>query len=163
MGTLVEQSIKTLYQGVSRQPDTVRLQGQVEESVNVLMSVVTGGFESRTGSRHIATLSDSSANVTAALQSTFEPFFYSYARDASEKYLVSIVHNAATSSTSLLVYDFAGNQKTVSFPNGTSYLQQATPADNFSAVTIADTTIIANNQKNCLLDFDIICNSPFTC
>ena len=99
MGTLLEQSVKTLYQGVSRQPDTVRLPGQVQSSTNVMMSVVTGGFESRPGTRHIAQLTDSTAGVQAALQSTYSPFFYSYARDAAEKYLISIVHDAATSSS----------------------------------------------------------------
>ena len=39
MGKLLEQSIKTLYQGVSRQPDPVRLPGQVEEAENVLFSI----------------------------------------------------------------------------------------------------------------------------
>ena len=161
MGTLIEQSIKTLYQGVSRQPDTVRLPGQVQDSKNVLMSVVTGGFESRPGTRHIAQLTDSTANVQAALQSTYSPFFYSYARDAAEKYLISIVHDAATSSTSLLVYDLDGNQKTVTFPDGTSYLQQTTPSDNFTAVTIADTTIIANNAKTVAMTASTYAESPF--
>ena len=161
MGTLIEQSIKTLYQGVSRQPDTVRLPGQVQDSQNVLMSVVTGGFESRPGTRHVAQLTDSTAGVQAALQSTYSPFFYSYARDATEKYLITIVHDAATTSTSLLVYDFAGNQKTVTFPDGTSYLQQATPSDNFSAVTIADTTIIANNSKTVAMTASTYAESPF--
>lgn len=147
MGTLVEQSIKTLYQGVSRQPDTVRLPGQVQESKNVLMSVVTGGFESRPGTRHIAKLTDATADIAAGLNSTYKPWFYSYARDATEKYLIAIVHNSAATATSLLVYDFEGNQKTVSFPDGTTYLQQTTPSDNFNAVTIADRTIITNNQK----------------
>ena len=53
MGKLVEQSIKTMYQGVSRQPDPVRLPGQVEEADNILVSIVTGGIENRPASRHI--------------------------------------------------------------------------------------------------------------
>ena len=139
----------------------MRLPGQVQSSTNVMMSVVTGGFESRPGTRHIAQLTDSTAGVQAALQSTYSPFFYSYARDAAEKYLISIVHDAATSSSSLLVYDFAGNQKTVTFPDGTAYLQQATPSDNFSAVTIADTTIIANNGKTVAMSSSTYSESPF--
>lgn len=161
MGTLIEQSVKTLYQGVSRQPDTVRLPGQVQDSQNVLMSVVTGGFESRPGTRHIAQLTDSTASIQAALLNAKSPFFYSYARDAAEKYLISIVHDADTSSTSLLAYDFDGNQKTVTFPDGTSYLQQTSPSDNFTAVTIADTTIIANNAKTVAMTASTYVESPF--
>ncbi len=161
MGTLVEQSIKTLYQGVSRQPDTVRLPGQVQESKNVLMSVVTGGFESRPGTRHIAKLTDATADIAAGLNSTYKPWFYSYARDATEKYLIAIVHNSAATATSLLVYDFEGNQKTVSFPDGTTYLQQTTPSDNFNAVTIADRTIITNNQKTVAMTANSYAESPF--
>lgn len=133
MGTLIEQSIKTLYQGVSRQPDSVRLPGQVQEATNVLMSVVTGGFESRPSSRHIA----ENTFVTGASD---KPFVYSYSRDAAEKYIIAV------KGTDLKVFDLDGTEVSVTYPNGKAYLTASDPSASFSAVTIADRTIIANNS-----------------
>lgn len=132
MGRLVEQSIKTLYQGVSRQPDSVRLAGQVEEATNVLMSVVTGGFETRPASRHVA----ENTFVTSAAD---KPWVYSYARDTAEKYII-VVKNG-----DLKIYDTDGVEKTCTFPDGKTYLNTTDPSVTFSAATIADRTIIASN------------------
>lgn len=133
MGKLIEQSIKTLYQGVSRQPDPVRLPGQVAAADNILLSVVTGGFESRPASRHVRKFANIAEND--------RPAVYAYSRDALEQYLVMI------NNGQLEVYDLDGTPKTVNFPDGTTYLQSATDPSDFSFVTIADYTIISNAQK----------------
>jgi hypothetical protein len=135
MGRLIEQSIRTLYQGVSRQPDPVRLPGQVEEADNVLVSIVTGGIESRPASRHISTLPFVSAGD--------KPAVYAYSRDTLEQYMIVINQGV------LKVYDLEGIEKTVVFPDGTNYLDTAGKADEetFSFTTIADYTVIANNTK----------------
>jgi hypothetical protein len=99
MARLVEQPIKTLFQGVSRQPDTVRLPGQVQECDNALLSVTTGGFSKRPGTIYTARL-DSLAGVT-------EMAVYGYDRDEVEQYIVLIRDGF------LDVYDLAGNRKTV--------------------------------------------------
>ena len=146
--TLLEQSIKTLYQGVSRQPDAVRLPGQVEDATNVLMSVVTGGFESRPASRHVAV----NTFITGASD---KPFIYSYARDAAEKYIICV------KGGDLKVYDLDGVEKTVTYPDGKSYLTASDPGASFSAVTIADRTILANNTITVTLDNSTYTESPF--
>lgn len=136
MGTLIEQSIKTLYQGVSRQPDPVRLPGQVEEANNILVSVVTGGFESRPASRHISALT--------SISDTDTPAIYAYSRDAIEQYMIVI------NNQDLKVFTLDGAEQTVSFPNGKNYLSLPTGSTEetaFSFVTIGDFTIIANNTK----------------
>jgi len=130
MGKLVEQSIKTMYQGVSRQPDPVRLPGQVEEADNILVSIVTGGIENRPASRHITDIS--------AVGTADTPAIYAYSRDAIERYMIIINNN------DLKVYDLDGVEQTVNFPNGKTYLNATNEKDNFSFVTIADYTIIAN-------------------
>lgn len=144
MGKLVEQSIKTLYQGVSRQPDPVRLPGQVEEANNILVSVVTGGFESRPASRHISKFD--------GIAPGDEPAVYAYSRDNLEQYMI-IINNG-----DLKVYDLDGVEKTVNFTDyeedaegnvirtGKEYIQGLT-AQDASFVTIADFTIIANRKK----------------
>ncbi len=148
MGTLIEQSIKTLYQGVSRQPDTVRLPGQVQEATNVLMSVVTGGFETRPATRYIA-------ENTFITGSSDKPFIYSYARDTNEKYIIIIRDG------DLKVYDTAGVEKTVTFPDGKTYLNSSDPSSTFSAVTIADRTIIASNAVTPTMVTNSYAESPF--
>lgn len=132
MGKLIEQSLKTLYQGVSRQPDPVRLPGQVEEANNVLLSVVTGGFESRPASRYVSEFTNISANDSPAI--------YAYSRDETEQYII-VINNG-----DLKVFDLDGVEKTVSFPDGKTYLSGLTASD-VSFVTIADYTIIANRTK----------------
>ena len=132
MGKLVEQQIKTLYQGVSRQPDTVRLPGQVQEADNVLVSVVHGGVESRPSSRHIANIPSISAS--------HKPAIYAYARDQAEQYMIVVNNNT------IKVFDLDGVEKTVSTPNGVGYITSA-DIDDISFVTLADYTVIANSQK----------------
>ena len=132
MGTLIEQSLKTLYQGVSRQPDSLRLTGQVQEATNVLTSVISGGLESRASSRHIV------KNTFA--YTADKPWCYAYVRDAVEQYII-VVKNG-----DLKVYDLAGAEQTVEFPNGKAYLANTNPAEGFSATTIGDITIVANKD-----------------
>ncbi len=133
MGKLVEQSIKTMYQGVSRQPDPVRLPGQVEEADNILVSIVSGGIENRPASRYITDIN--------YIQPTDTPAIYAYSRDSLERYMIII------NDGDLKVYDLDGVEKTVNFPDGKTYLTSSNDKDDFSFVTIADFTIIANAQQ----------------
>ena len=133
MAQLVEQSIKTLYQGVSRQPDAVRLPGQVEDAENVTFSVVTGGFTSRSSTSHICEV--------PSISDSEEVSVHSYSRDNTEQYLV-VVKNS-----SVQVLDLVGNEFTVTQPDGVDYLTASAPGEAFSFTTIGDTTIIANNEK----------------
>ena len=130
MGTLVEQSLRTLYQGVSRQPDSLRLTGQVQEATNVLTSVISGGLESRPSSRHV--------NNNTFAYTADKPWCYSYVRDAVEQYII-VVKNG-----DLKVYNLAGTEQTVTFPNGKTYLTNTNPSEGFTATTIGDITVIGN-------------------
>ena len=132
MGKLVEQSIKTLYQGVSRQPDPVRLPGQMEHADNILVSVVTGGFESRPASRHITNFD--------FINTDDSPAVYAYSRDNQEQYVIVI------NNDTLRVFDLDGIEYTVNSPDGLSYIQDCGDQD-ISFVTIADYTLICNRNK----------------
>lgn len=141
MGKLIEQSIPTMFQGVSRQPPSVRLPGQLEEGVNALFSVVTGGFEKRPGTR----LDLSVTGITAS----DDLFVYSYTRDDTERYIITI--DPATGT--LRVFDLvAGVERSVSTPDGVGYLSAAAGSLDFSATTLADTTLIANGAVETALD-----------
>jgi hypothetical protein len=105
MGKLVEQHIPTLFHGVSRQPDIVRLPGQLEEADNAFLSVVTGGAEKRAGTIHVGALT--------AIGASDDPFFYSYNRDEDEQYFVFIKSGAIS------VYAPDGTEKTVTVTENT--------------------------------------------
>jgi hypothetical protein len=133
MGQLVEYPIKTLFNGVSRQPHPVRLPSQIEEGDNALPSVVTGGFEKRPATRHVAKLT--------GLSDAFEYALHVIDRDASEKYAV-IVGNST-----LKVYDLqTGATKTVNAmaADAVTYLNGA-PHD-YAFVTVADYTFVVNKN-----------------
>jgi hypothetical protein len=140
MGKLVEQHIPTLFHGVSRQPDTVRLPGQLEDADNAHLSVVTGGAEKRAGTIHVGAL--------AAIGASDDPFFYSYNRDEDEQYLIFIKDG------DLEVYGPDGTLKTVSVPDAADldYLASTDPRNGFAAVTIADYTLIANKEITVAMD-----------
>lgn len=134
MTKLIDQAIPTLYQGVSRQPDVVRLPGQVEAANNVLFSVVTGGFEKRPGTIHIAELT--------GMGSFAAPYVHFYRRDDAEQYVVLV------GDEEIHVWDLDGDKKTVDTSSyGTGYLAVAgNPNDAYSLTTIADYTIIVNKE-----------------
>jgi hypothetical protein len=136
MGKLVEQPLKTFFNGVSRQPANVRLANQLEEADNVMPSVVSGGFEKRPATQHIRTLSELSA-----ANNTFAHFIN---RDANEQYLVTITSGV------LRVFRLTdGVAQTVNAPaaDATTYITSATPDTVFRATTVADNTIITNTAK----------------
>ena len=139
MGKLLEQPIKSLFNGVSRQPDIVRLPSQVEEADNVLLSVVSGGFERRPGSRHVATLSGLASGTAV----TVHPID----RSPTEKFLVVV------SNGSIRVYDaLTGAAHTVTVVGSAgSYLTSSNPRADFAFLSITDYTFVVNRNTTVAL------------
>lgn len=125
---LVSSSIPNLVNGVSQQPHTLRLASQAELQENGI-STVSQGLKKRPPTRHIKKLS---GPITGSA------FIHTINRDVTERYEVIITNG------DLKVYDMDGNEKTVSFPNGKSYLTSTDPASGFRAITVADYTFIVN-------------------
>ena len=137
MGKLIEQPIKALFNGVSRQPHNVRLTSQVQESNNTLLSVVTGGFEKRPASQLVLSPTGLAASGSYA--------FHEIDRDPTEQYIV-VADNAGV----LKVYDVVNdNEKTVNSYSSAlqTYLTTTDPQNDLAFVTIADYTIIVNRNK----------------
>jgi hypothetical protein len=128
---LISGSIPNLINGVSQQPAAIRLPSQCEEQINAYPSVVEG-LKKRSPLEYVAKLN--SLQVGNA-------FVHTINRDTSERYVVIITNG------DLKVYDLAGVEKTVTFPNGTDYLNTADPKTGFRAVTIADYTFLVNLSK----------------
>nr|WP_250808772.1 hypothetical protein [Neorhizobium tomejilense] len=128
-GALISTTIPNLINGVSQQPYALRLASQCEVQENAHSSVVEG-LRKRPGSTHRAKILNAPAG---------ELFTHTINRDRNEQYEVLIGNG------SLKVYDLkTGQEKTVSFPDGTTYLSAADPRSSFKAVTIADFTFIIN-------------------
>ena len=125
---LVSSSIPNLVNGVSQQPYTLRLSSQAELQENGL-STVSQGLLKRPPTRFVRKLS---AAITGSA------FIHTINRDATEQYEVVVTNG------DLKVFDLAGNEKTVAFPNGKTYLASADPAASFRALTVADFTFILN-------------------
>jgi hypothetical protein len=125
---LISSSIPNFVNGVSQQPFTLRLNSQGEVQENGL-STVSQGLKKRPPTQHLKKIQDTPlANC----------FIHTINRDTTERY-VAVVFNG-----DLKVYDVAGVEKTVNFPNGKTYLNSANPAKSFSSVTVADYTFVVN-------------------
>lgn len=122
--------IQNLINGVSEQPAAVRLPTQVEAQVNGF-STVSAGLRKRPPTIHKAFFTGFPASAAS---------YHTINRDANERYKVAF-HNGG-----IHVVDFAGNAKTVSFPNGTGYLSASDPAASFQAFTEADYTFLLNRE-----------------
>lgn len=129
--SLLTASIPNMINGVSQQPPAMRLPSQCQEQINGLSSVVEGLMK-RPPSKHKARFTDT------ALGSAF---VHMINRDSAERYLTVI------SDGSIRVFTLDGVEVPVEFPQGNGYLASENPEVDFSAVTIADYTIILNKTK----------------
>ena len=128
---LISNSIPNLLNGVSQQPDTVKLPNQATIQENGLSDIISG-LGKRPPTEHIAKLNtDTLTNSKVHIIN----------RDSNEQYAV-LVNNQ-----SIKVYDLAGNNKTVVSPNGLTYLTSTNPQEDFNLVTVADYTFIVNKTK----------------
>ena len=128
---LISNSIPNLLNGVSQQPDTVKLPNQATIQENGLSDIISG-LGKRPPTEHIAKLN------TDTLENSKVHIIN---RDSNEQYAV-LVNNQ-----SIKVYDLAGNNKTVVSPNGLTYLTSTNPQEDFNLVTVADYTFIVNKTK----------------
>ena len=130
MARLVSSSIQNLLNGISQQPDTVRLPNQSAVQENGLSDVVFG-LGKRPPTEHIKKLSAATdTNVKVHLIN----------RDTTEQYVV-LITNAG-----MKVYDLDGTEKTVVSPSGLTYLTTTSPNTDINCITVADYTFIVNKN-----------------
>ena len=130
----MNRSIPNMFNGVSQQPPALRLPSQANIQENGMSSVVDG-LSKRPPTRHIAKFND---------KDTEDIYIHTINRDKFSQYVVMIEDGE------LYVYDLDGNNIPVDYPDGRSYLNAASPRDNFSAVTVADYTFIVNTKVKVL-------------
>jgi hypothetical protein len=116
---LISKTISNLIGGISQQASEIRLEGQCEDTVNGIPSLVEG-WKKRKGTRHIARL----ANLS----------------DGDVNYHFDDNKLITVKNGIIRVYDLLGNLKTVYGDNADGYLN----ASDLIFTTIADTTFILN-------------------
>lgn len=141
---LISSSIPNMVNGVSQQPFTLRLSSQAELQENGL-STTSQGLRKRPPTKHLAKIIAGSVG---------NAYIHTINRDETERYVVVITNG------DLKVFDLAGVEKTVSFPNGKGYLSAATPDVTFRAVTVADYTFIVNKSVTVTERADRATNRP---
>lgn len=135
----VSQTIPNLLNGVSSQAAALRLPTQGQEQINGY-SALTRGLIKRPPTKLLKNI----GSVTGASSA----FVHTISRDSTEQYIVLVANGT------LRVFDLAGNEKTVTFPDGTAYLSSGItdPSTQFSAVSVNDYTFISNKTKLTALD-----------
>lgn len=131
---LISSSIPNLINGVSQQPAALRLASQCEQMVNCMPSPVEG-LKKRPPAQHVAKLFAGSAGAN-------RPFTTIVDRDGTIQFLVLLLDN------NIKVFGLDGSVKTVTTPDGTSYLDIAgEPSSVFRVASVADYTFIVNREK----------------
>ena len=133
---LVNGVVPNMFNGVSQQPNPLRHPSQGDIQDNGYATIATG-LRKRAPFQHIAKLRNLTAN---------DAMVHMINRDAVERYQVIFLDG------DIEVYDLAGNQQTVLFPDGKDYLANSVPRTGFDAVTIADFTFIVNKNITCAME-----------
>ena len=129
---LVSRTIPNLVQGVSQQPEVLRLNSQAGEQINGFSSVVEG-LKKRPNTKYVAKLSSSSFGNC---------FIHTINRDANERYILVITNGG------IAVYDIDGTAKSVvNQSSATNYLSSSDPKGDFVCMTVADFTFIVNKNQ----------------
>ena len=137
---LVSKTIPNLVQGISQQPEVLRLSSQFTTQLNGFSSVVEG-LKKRPPTNHIKKIS------TSALTNAY---VHTINRDLTERYIVVITNG------SIRVFDTSGTEKSVVMQTGASaYLTSANPRTEISCTSIADFTFVLNKTITTQLANDL--------
>lgn len=126
--SLVTTSIPNLVNGVSQQPQSLRLASQGELQENGLSSI-SQGLRKRPAFRHIGKILDTGIG---------DGYVHVINRDKQERYVVTIYNE------NVRVFDIQGNEIPVRKPDGTTYLASSSPSEDFDTITVADYTFVVN-------------------
>jgi len=145
---LIRTPIPNWYGGVSQQPESLRLNNQVEAQHNMWASPADG-LKQRRPTEHVVKAIDGDVDVSENV------LLHVIARDAQEKYLAVIRQDE------ILVFGEDGTQYPVHDPV-TPFVPDFSYLDTgpFRALTIADTTIILNTTKVTAMDAALSPDDP---
>ena len=129
---VVSQTIPNFLNGISEQSPTQRGINQGSAQVNFQNNIVEG-LTKRPPLEYIKTV-----DSTNVFPNTTK--FWNINRDANTRFICAFYNGGVK------VWDLDGNEKTVSYPNGTSYLASTNPKGDFNMVSVADYTFMSNKS-----------------
>tara|TARA_R100000231_G_scaffold34466_1_gene30473 strand:- start:1285 stop:4014 length:2730 start_codon:yes stop_codon:yes gene_type:complete len=129
---IVSRAIPTLLRGVSQASDSTKQADHCDIQDNADSSPVQG-LQKRSGTQYISTLANFPTDANVHL--------HTINRDITERYVAAFTNGAVK------VYDIDGTERTVTTPDGTTYLATTDPRDEIKTVTIADFTFVVNTSK----------------
>ena len=127
---LISEQLPNLMNGVSQQAVTMRMTSQGKAQENALSSLLEGNVK-RPPTKHTTKISGGSAAGS---------YIHTINRDANEQYVV------LAEDRLIRVFDLEGNEKVVTYPDGTDYIATTAPNDDLRAVTVADFTFLVNRN-----------------
>lgn len=138
--------LQNVLNGVSRQPDNIRLASQAEEQINAVSDPVHGLLK-RPGLEHLVGLSSVSAGAV----------FHIIDRDPNRRFLISVASNE------LKAWNLnTGAPATITFEASASYLTHAaTSKAAFRMLTVADYTFITNTTTNTAMTADTVVRDKY--
>jgi hypothetical protein len=154
---LINTSVPNLIQGVSQQPDATRFDGQCEEQINALSSVVDG-LKKRPPTQFIGKLFDDTEGLSD--KDTFSKALITFIeRDNNERYLITLrngllrIFRIESEGDNIVECNITLNSTGQGYPNGyqaqsSEYIYSETSDQNIKTLTIGDTTILVNTTKN---------------
>ena len=136
---LINQSLPNLVQGVSQQPPVNRFTGQAENQVNAMSSVVDG-LSKRPHTNYKGNLGSTIDN---------DALVHFFDRNTDEKYVITI------DDSRIKVFNLDGTACSVNGSTSGQYiatnsyfnLANRVPREDYKALTVGDTTFIANRKK----------------
>jgi len=136
---LLVNSVPNLAQGVSQQPDSLRLPGQCEEQLNAWATVVEG-LVKRPNTNFVSKVSTSSGTGL---------FTHFVKRDEQNKYCVTV----SLGGVGVIDLDSGNNISVATTSIANSYLSGITnPLADIRALTVADYTFLVNKKKTVAKD-----------
>ena len=134
--SVISRSIPTLLRGISQSSDALKQPDHADIQDNADSNPVLG-LTKRSGSQFLASVGSSTlGNV----------HIQTINRDVNEQYV------AIFSNGNVKVYELDGTEKTVTKPDGTTYLNTSNPRNVMKTVTIADFTFVVNTSITTAMD-----------
>ena len=135
---LISRSIPTLLRGVSQSTDATKKPDHCDIQDNASSDPVLG-LVKRSGTQFISNLISGETTIGNAKVHMIN-------RDATERYVVIFTTN------NVRVFELDGTEKTVTKPDGVTYLSCSDPKSEIKTITIADFTFVVNTTVTTAMD-----------